>query len=111
MLKLAMLPFLAFAFLLQPRKASKPVDFKKSIAPFVKKYCVGCHSGPNAKAGIDLSKFKIQADVDRNTRVWKRAGREVGGGNMPPQNAPAQPKDAERKLFTDWCAQLPKSKQ
>lgn len=111
MLKLAMLPLIAAGFLVQPPSSQnppKPVDFKKTIAPFVKKYCAPCHSGPNAKQGIDFSKFKTQADVDKNTRIWRRAGKEVAEGQMPPSTAALMPKDAEKSLFSAWCAALPK---
>lgn len=113
MLKLSTLPFLVAVFVTPPsaqtpaKAPSKPIEFKKSVLPVVKKYCIGCHAGPQAADGIDLSTFKSQADVDKNLRLWRKVGREVREGHMPPSTA-AQPSAKDRKTIVDYCNGLKK---
>lgn len=110
MLRFAVIPILGIAIVFQsvsaPAQPKQPaqIDFNKQILPFLKKYCVSCHSGPNAKYGVDFGKFKTQADAATGGRIWKRANREVSGNKMPPAVAKAQPTEAERKMFSAWCA-------
>ncbi len=93
----------------QAQKATaKPADFKKQIAPFMQKFCIACHSGARPADGIDFSVYKTQADVDKNTRPLRKAGREVEGGEMPPRNAKNQPTDAQRTMFANWAKSLKK---
>ena len=110
---MSVLPFLFVALNPQPpvqtpqTSGAKPIEFKRTVVPLVKKYCVGCHAGPKAADGIDLTKFKTQADVDKNLRLWRKVGREVGEGHMPPSSA-AQPNAKDRKTIVDYCNGLKK---
>ncbi len=94
-----------------PPTSPKPVatgTYENTVLPISKKFCWKCHSGEKPAKGIDLSKYKTQADVEKNTRAWRRAGREVSGNQMPPKSEP-QMSDAEKKAFTDYCKALPRS--
>jgi Protein of unknown function (DUF1549)/Protein of unknown function (DUF1553)/Planctomycete cytochrome C len=35
--------------------AAEPVAFRKDVAPILQSKCLGCHSGPRSKGGLDLS--------------------------------------------------------
>lgn len=114
MLKLAFLPFFA-AIVMPPVVPSAPQDaganateFKKQVVPFVKKYCVSCHGPKDPADGIDLSKYKTIEDVMKNTKVWKKSGREVDSAKMPPKDS-KQPSAKEKTAFTTWAKSLPRS--
>ncbi len=112
MLKLAVLPFLFVA--MNPPQAAKapaertggkPIEFKKSVLPIVKKSCLGCHAGPYPADRIDLSKFKTQADVNKDVRLWRKVGHQVAEGHMPPSGSPKL-SAKDRKTIVDYCSQL-----
>jgi hypothetical protein len=43
--------------------ARKPVDFSHDIVPLLKKHCVGCHSGAEAKGGFSVSTRELLLDA------------------------------------------------
>lgn len=43
---------------LEPGLITAGVSFKEDIQPLIAANCLGCHSGPKAKEGIDMSSFK-----------------------------------------------------
>ncbi len=112
MLKIA-IAFVCIASVLAPgsgmsaQQEKKPVDFAKSIKPFMKKYCNSCHSGDHPADGIDYTKFSSMDDVTKNPRAWRKGGGEVRGKQMPPKDA-KQPTDKERQMFVDWASSIPK---
>lgn len=98
---LTLLPLTAFAFQSAPPKAKQPT-YAKDVAPFVRKFCVTCHSGPTPADRIDLSQFKTEAEVVENIQLYKMAGREVKKKSMPPKGAMPMPTEAQRKAFMTW---------
>ena len=75
--------------------------FDTAVAPVVKKYCVACHSGNSAQAGITLARDKDAAGVLRNRKTWETVSRTVSDRHMPPTGMP-HPSDAEREKMTAW---------
>src|SRR5262249_49391870 len=69
--------------------------FEREAAPLITKYCVGCHAGSGAAAGVALTGYKDAASVVKGRAVWERVAKNVGAGSMPPPNAP-HPTPAER---------------
>ena len=67
----------------------------------VKQYCVGCHSGKGAAAGIDLSAAKTASAVLSNRSAWDRVAQNVASSHMPPAGKPA-PTRAQRDALVDW---------
>jgi uncharacterized membrane protein len=92
----------------QPQPAGpKPEEFKKTIQPFINKYCIKCHEGPKAEDGVDFAKYKTHEDVLKDTRTWRKSGRQVKSKNMPPEDK-LQPKKAEADAFVKWTESLPR---
>ncbi len=88
----------------QKPKTAKPVpspSFAGSVAPVVKKYCVSCHAGGGAPAGVDLSNFPDGASVLKARELWSRVSQNVSSGHMPPDGAPA-PTKAQREGMVRW---------
>src|SRR5262245_57127378 len=86
------------AALAQEQKEPAKVAYAKQIVPLLKNYCLGCHSGPKAKAGLSLDKITTdeQAAADRTT--WEKVIQVLTAREMPPAKKP-QPSAAERDLF------------
>src|SRR5262249_29164434 len=70
--------------------------FKKTVRPFVKSYCAGCHSGASAAAQFDLSQYSNLAAVVRDYPRWNLVLEKLTTKEMPPKPLP-QPPDAERQ--------------
>jgi hypothetical protein len=69
--------------------------WRKTMAPFLQKFCVGCHHGSNAPGGLRLDSF-MQAEVALNNRaVFELVAEKIKEGQMPPPGV-AQPTKAQR---------------
>ena len=75
-------------------------SFAHDVAPIVEQYCLNCHSGEDAAAGIALDNLKA-AGVQKNRDVWELVAQNVESGHMPPKNKPA-PTRAQRDRLVQW---------
>jgi len=73
--------------------------FAQQIAPFAKKYCVGCHNAKQARGELDLTRATKTQDVVRDFRRWHGVLEFVQKGEMPPEDARQQPTLAERNAL------------
>jgi mono/diheme cytochrome c family protein len=55
-------------------------------------YCVGCHSGPNPFAGLNLEPLDF-ANLEDNGEIWEKLIRKLRARQMPPAGMP-RPDDA-----------------
>lgn len=79
-----------------PPSAPDPVAFAREIQPFLKRYCLDCHSSDLRKGAVDLEALADVAQVDRHgRRTWESAFRQLRAGAMPPDKE-LQPTTAER---------------
>ncbi|MDB5339664.1 MAG: Planctomycete cytochrome [Planctomycetaceae bacterium] len=69
---------------------NEKVSFKRDIAPFMVNLCVGCHSGNNARGGLNLTTFEGLMKGGQSGRVilpgnmeGSRLFRLVGGLELP----------------------------
>ncbi len=77
-------------------QATRTVEYAKDVKPVVTKFCIGCHTGKNAPAGIDLSKAKSDSDLQKSESDWERVVRALRANEMPPPAAP-QPSLEQRE--------------
>jgi len=97
-----LIPGLAGAASLAPAKSGKrmavalPIPasqedpdtiFDRDIKPVVQTYCLPCHSGASASAGIKLDGFPDTKSLAKDTATWRKALRAVHERSMPPQGA------------------------
>ncbi len=75
------------------------------MGPLIQKYCIGCHTAPNAAAGLALDSFKDSAGVLKEQELWQRVQKNVDSRHMPPASAP-QPTDLERHAMSAWIDQM-----
>jgi len=81
---------------LEPRPA-----MDSALAPFVSTYCVDCHSGDEAEAGLRLDKLLEAPSVPHHQLQWRRVAERLQAGEMPPEEA-GQPEPAERGEVLAW---------
>src|SRR5947207_11310568 len=107
------------AFLSRPPTAAEPAEqplerrFAEMVQPFLKNYCLTCHSGEKPKGKLDLSGYSTAAAIVKHERVWERVIERLEAGEMPPPaaagsgdrattRATRQPKPHERRAVLDW---------
>jgi hypothetical protein len=79
--------------------ADEPFD--ETVQPFLKKYCVTCHSnGKDAKGGVDFTTMTV-ANVAARFEVWESVASVLEERQMPPENEP-QPTEAEVDRVLAW---------
>jgi hypothetical protein len=86
------------------RKAAGPVGgdtYAQQIAPLIKQYCVGCHSGGSPAAGISLAGYQSAAAVLKARDTWTRVSSNIASSHMPPEGVP-HPNQAQRDRITAW---------
>ena len=87
-------------------EAESKKAFRERVTPFVKTYCLDCHSNRKSKAGVNFEPaLKNPGSAGFNKR-WKEALVNVRAHDMPPDDVEKQPTDGERLMFTDWVATL-----
>ena len=94
----------------EKKPASTPVvdakkAFRDGVTPFVKEYCLECHSNRRSKGGLNYEvALKNPGDVG-SSRKWKQALANVRAHDMPPEDAD-QPSEQERQQFLDWIGRI-----
>lgn len=92
---------LGASFLAQSQSV-KPASgrYEKEVLPSIKKYCIQCHTGANAPAGIDLASIKTQSQMVKQGEVWERVWRAIDSGAMPPKGMYTPPEKDRKQLVT-----------
>ena len=81
--------------------------FRDRVAPFIKTYCLQCHSSKRpTEAGLNFSPALKNPGHPAFSQPWKKATARVKAHDMPPDHADKQPNDADRQMFVDWLAKL-----
>jgi mono/diheme cytochrome c family protein len=90
-----------------PLKADAEQFFRDHVAPFVKTYCLDCHSSKRpTEAGVNFAPALKNPGASAFSQQWKKAIARVKAHDMPPDHADKQPADADRQMFVDWLAKL-----
>lgn len=85
----------------QTKPKPKAIDFKKEVAPVIKKYCTGCHTGEYAPDGVAFPANMTEDWAKKNGKIMKKVASEMKGKKMPPKDTP-QPTAAQSKAVQDW---------
>jgi hypothetical protein len=81
--------------------------FGDRVAPFIKTYCLACHSSKRpTEAGLNFSPALKSPGHSAFSQPWKKAVARVKAHDMPPDYANKQPTDAERQMFVDWLSKV-----
>ncbi len=82
-------------------------NFRESVSPFVKKYCIECHQNKRpTEAGVNFSPAIQKPGDAAFTQQWKKSIARVKAHDMPPAHANHQPSEDERKTFVEGVAKL-----
>ncbi|MGH7173963.1 MAG: DUF1587 domain-containing protein, partial [Gemmataceae bacterium] len=76
--------------------------FATRVRPFLKRYCFSCHGGKKPEAELDLRRDATVAAVSNNARHWDLVLKRLQAKEMPPEDAPRQPKPEERAAAIAW---------
>jgi hypothetical protein len=76
-------------------------SFETEIVPFLKTYCLDCHSGALAEAGLQLEQFKTSAAILEHREQWEKIFEYLKIGTMPPSEATV-PDETERMKVLAW---------
>src|ERR1700691_548221 len=69
-------------------------SFSTTVKPFVAQYCSDCHSGPTPEAKLDLAEYRDVRPVVRDRKVWRKVLFKLEAAEMPPADAPFEPRSA-----------------
>ncbi|MBC8102393.1 MAG: DUF1592 domain-containing protein [Cytophagales bacterium] len=69
--------------------------YRRDVLPVIDEYCVPCHTGDDASAGLSLSKDKDAASVLAHRDLWEKVAANIESKHMPPKGMP-MPTDAQR---------------
>lgn len=78
-----------------------PPSFAKDVKPIVTKYCLGCHSGNGAMAGLKLDALVQSNDFTTTLDQWGKVASRLSQNTMPPQGMP-RPTENERQRISTW---------
>jgi hypothetical protein len=88
-------------------KAEAERFFRDRVAPFVKTYCLDCHSSKRpTEAGVNFSPALKNPGDSAFSQQWKKAAARVKAHDMPPEHADKHPADEDRLMFVDWLAKV-----
>lgn len=91
---------------LAARQTEVKKAFRDQVAPFVKSYCLSCHSNRKSKAGVNFESALKYPGNAGFAKHWKQALTHVKALDMPPDDADRQPTAEERAMFAGLMAQL-----
>jgi mono/diheme cytochrome c family protein len=92
----------------EPAPEPDPLEqrFTTQVRPFVERYCVSCHGEKKHKGGLDLSAASTLTAVTGDLRRWTQVLERIEAQEMPPEEAPHQPKAEERAEVVAWVRDL-----
>ncbi len=75
--------------------------FDSTVKPFVGKYCVACHSGPQPTAQFDLKSYTSLDQVKEDFPRWSLLADRLSAHEMPPKTMPQPPAELAQQVI-DW---------
>ena len=87
-------------------QAGAKKTFRDQVTPFVRTYCLNCHGNRKSKGGVNFEPALKAPGHAAFSQRWKQALANVKAHDMPPEDAPKQPTDAERQTFLAWIGQI-----
>ena len=85
----------------EPVAAKAPSPFETVVRPFLADYCIKCHQGEKAQAGIDFARIQDDRDAMAAGKTWRKAWEKVRTRVMPPPERP-QPSTDDRERILRW---------
>ena len=80
--------------------------FKNRVWPLVTQNCLACHGLQKQEGKLNLSDFSTVDAIVQNHGVWEVVLERMVAGEMPPQTAPNQLTESERREVVKWIRDL-----
>ncbi|WP_298869217.1 DUF1592 domain-containing protein [uncultured Gimesia sp.] len=77
-------------------------QFTSQIKPLLTKYCLDCHTGEEAEAGLSLDKYTSRSSILEHREAWEKIVQRIQIQSMPPKDADSLPTDKEREAILAW---------
>lgn len=77
-------------------------QFQSQVKPFITKYCLDCHTGAEAEAGLGLEKYQSRDSIVEQREAWEKIVKRIQIQSMPPKDAGTLPTDKEREDVLAW---------
>jgi len=88
------------------RCAAAP-DYAREVLPVLEAHCFDCHGDEaKPKGGVNLERFKTEADVMRDRAPWAGVFEKIESHQMPPPKRKEQPTAVERATVLAWIADI-----
>jgi mono/diheme cytochrome c family protein len=84
-----------------PAADEREATFRRVVAPFFERYCVGCHGPDRSKAGVTLHTLTADLAAGPGPERWDKILDVLEYRAMPPESS-AQPEPEERRAVTGW---------
>lgn len=89
------------------QKADAEKFFRSRVSPFIKNYCIRCHSNRRpTRGGVNFSPALKAPGHAAFSQQWKKAVARVHAHDMPPEHVSKQPTAEERQVFKTWIAKI-----
>src|SRR5688572_12278612 len=82
-------------------KVTPEQAYVSQVVPFLKQYCLECHTSKKPDAEIQFERYKDVAAVEADAKTWQKVLEMLHSSAMPPDDRP-QPKDEQRKQVIEW---------
>ncbi len=81
--------------------------FATQVKPVLERNCFACHRTDKKEAELDLRRLVAEtADKGSKSRHWEHVFEKLQAREMPPEDAPRKPTDAERAAVIAWIRDL-----
>src|SRR5437763_11367947 len=77
----------------EPARPELGGRFRDVVRPFLKTFCLECHSGEKPKADLDLAPYSTLDAVEKDSRQWAKVLEKLKAEEMPPEEAKQHPTD------------------
>lgn len=77
-------------------------QFNSQVKQFINKYCLDCHTGAEAEAGLALEQYKTRSSILDEREAWAKIVKRIQIQSMPPKDAGELPTDQEREDVLAW---------
>ncbi|MBX3420252.1 MAG: DUF1592 domain-containing protein [Pirellulaceae bacterium] len=81
---------------------STATTWEGDVRPFLKMYCLECHSGDSPEAGVDLGLYESDATLPEERSRWNQIRGLIAIGAMPPVEHDPQPTAEQRAMIAQW---------
>lgn len=71
------------------------------VVPFIKQYCLECHTSKKPDAELHFDRYKDVAAIEADAKTWQKVLEMLQSSAMPPDDKP-QPTEERRKQVIDW---------